>query len=151
MRQNAGGTWFRTARPWFDRQDQQPAGAHEFAFSNDDSVLLNIQSAKVANEGDPRRGRVSTGPVGLADRAAKRTCDAGRNSDSGSSAIMGPSIAGVVAGTLQHSSDVPHRLPNPMLVLDQRETHIALTSLAEADARGDRDVGLAQQQLGELQ
>jgi hypothetical protein len=32
---------------------------------------LYMQSAKVANEGDPRRGRVSTGPVGLADRAAK--------------------------------------------------------------------------------
>lgn len=34
-----------------------------------------------------------------------------------------------------------------MLVLDQRDTQMALTGLAEADARGDRDVGPAQQQL----
>jgi hypothetical protein len=57
---------------------------------------------------------------------------------------MGSSIAGAVAGTLQHSSDVPHRLPNPMLVLDQRETHIALTSLAEAIAQSCSEMTTAE-------
>src|SRR5713226_5742926 len=47
----------------------------------------------------------------------------------------------------QQLSDRARRLPDPLLVLDEREAHEALTALAEADARTDRDRGL----LGEPQ
>ena len=43
------------------------------------------------------------------------------------------------------------RLARAMLVLDQREAHEAVAVLAEADAWRDRDLGLGEQKLGELE
>src|SRR6058998_1665053 len=43
------------------------------------------------------------------------------------------------------------RLADPLLVLDEREPHVALAVLAEADARRDRHLGLLNQELGELE
>src|SRR5262245_124894 len=43
------------------------------------------------------------------------------------------------------------RLADSLLVLDQREADVALAVLAEADPRRDRDLGLLDQQLGELE
>src|SRR5690606_22304078 len=51
----------------------------------------------------------------------------------------------------QEAPDAPHRLPDAVLVLDQREAHEALARLAEADARRDRDARLPQQPLRELE
>src|SRR5215813_10644392 len=42
-------------------------------------------------------------------------------------------------------------LTNPLLVLDERESHVALAVLAEADARRDGHLRLLDQELGELQ
>src|SRR5215831_20926704 len=43
------------------------------------------------------------------------------------------------------------RLADPLLVLDEREPHVALAVLAEADARRHGNLGLLDQELGELQ
>src|SRR5580765_4826790 len=42
-------------------------------------------------------------------------------------------------------------LSNPMLVLHQREAHVAFAVLAEADAGRDRHLGFLDEELGELQ
>src|SRR5438093_416812 len=43
------------------------------------------------------------------------------------------------------------RLADPLLVLDEREPHVALAVLAEADARRHGHLGLLDQELGELE
>src|SRR4051812_9257925 len=50
---------------------------------------------------------------------------------------------------LHHLADAARRLADALLVLDEAKTHVAFTVLAEADARGHGDLGLAQQDLGE--
>jgi hypothetical protein len=52
---------------------------------------------------------------------------------------------------LEEGLDAAHRLACPVLVLDQGQAHVAIAVLAEADPGRDRDLGLGQQQLGELQ
>src|SRR6185295_17498309 len=52
---------------------------------------------------------------------------------------------------LRHEAlDVAYRLPQPLAVLDQRDAHIALAVFAEAQARRHRHLGVAQEQLREL-
>src|SRR5207249_3785707 len=47
--------------------------------------------------------------------------------------------------------EAAQRLPDPLLVLDQREAHVPFAVLAEADAGRDGDLGLLHAELGELQ
>src|SRR5579872_1010344 len=47
--------------------------------------------------------------------------------------------------------DAANRLASAMLVLDQRETYEAVAIGAESDSRRDRNLGLAQQELGKFQ
>ena len=51
---------------------------------------------------------------------------------------------------LQEAADVADRLAQPVGVLHQRDAHVALAVLAEAQAGRHRDLGPLQQQLGEL-
>src|SRR5690606_5857704 len=48
-------------------------------------------------------------------------------------------------------ADAPQGLPDPLLVLDQREAYMRVAIVAEADARRHGDLGLGQQLLGELE
>src|SRR5215471_17440738 len=52
---------------------------------------------------------------------------------------------------LEETSDSARRLTDALLVLDQREAHIVIAVLAEANARRNRDVGLLDQKLRELE
>ena len=58
---------------------------------------------------------------------------------------MYPYITTVLAG--QQLADRAARLRNPLLVLDKRKADVSVSSLAEADARADRDARV----LGETQ
>src|SRR6266849_535588 len=49
------------------------------------------------------------------------------------------------------SLETAEGLSDALLVLDERESDVALAVLAEADARGDRDLALLDQHLGEFQ
>src|SRR5690606_35371840 len=51
----------------------------------------------------------------------------------------------------EHGLDAADGLADAVLVLDQGKAHMVVAVLAEADARGDRHLGLGQQFLGELQ
>src|SRR5262249_55031061 len=55
------------------------------------------------------------------------------------------------AASAQGFLDTAHRLPDAVLVRDQREPHEPLAALAEADAGGDGDLGLREEELGELE
>src|SRR5882762_1422421 len=50
----------------------------------------------------------------------------------------------------EHVADTARRLPQAMLVLDERDPHVVVAIVAEADAGGDRDLRLLEQALGEL-
>src|SRR5438045_3899379 len=50
----------------------------------------------------------------------------------------------------EHVADAARRLAQAVLVLDQRDTHVIVAVVAEADARRHRDLGVRQQALGEL-
>src|SRR5690606_32925557 len=50
----------------------------------------------------------------------------------------------------QAALEVAHRLPDPLLVLDEREAHEPLAARAEADTRRDRDVARVHQVRREL-
>src|SRR5581483_5856207 len=50
----------------------------------------------------------------------------------------------------ERALDAAHRLRDPLLVLDEREADVTLAVRAEAAARADRDVRLAQEPQGEL-
>ena len=56
-----------------------------------------------------------------------------------------------VVGAFEEALDAARGLADALLVLDQREAHIIVAVLAEADARRDRDIGLLDQQLGEFE
>src|SRR6266571_5268075 len=47
--------------------------------------------------------------------------------------------------------EAPQRLANPLLVLDEGEAHVALTVLAEADARRDGHLRVLDEELGEFE
>src|SRR6185436_15909271 len=49
----------------------------------------------------------------------------------------------------EHVADAARRLAQPVLVLDQRDAHVVVAVVAEADAGRDRDLGLLDQPLGE--
>src|SRR5207244_8065548 len=51
----------------------------------------------------------------------------------------------------QQLSDRARRLGDPLLVLDEREAHVAVAAVTESDPRADRDLGLARQAQGELE
>src|SRR5687768_15256747 len=51
---------------------------------------------------------------------------------------------------LEHVADAAQRLAQALLVLDQRDAHVAFAAVAEADAGRNRDLRLRQQPLGEL-
>src|SRR5262249_3942121 len=51
----------------------------------------------------------------------------------------------------QRLLDAADRLAGPVLVLDEREAHVVIAVLAETDARRHGDLGLVQQELGELE
>src|ERR1700733_12198867 len=51
----------------------------------------------------------------------------------------------------QHHFDAAKSLPGTFLVLDQRESHMAVAVFAETDAGTDGDFGVGQQQLAELE
>src|SRR6267143_1642514 len=63
----------------------------------------------------------------------------------GAKAALGARSAGA------QSLETAESLSDALLVLDESEPDIALAVLAEADARGDRDLALLDQHLGELQ
>src|SRR5581483_5142666 len=54
-------------------------------------------------------------------------------------------------GAPERLPDAANRLSRAVLVLDQREAHVRVAVLAEADARGHGDLRLAQQMLRELE
>src|SRR3954454_16834146 len=54
-------------------------------------------------------------------------------------------------GRIEEAADVAGGLPNALFVFDQRQTHVVVPALAEADARRDRDIRLFDEQLGELE
>ena len=56
-----------------------------------------------------------------------------------------------LVGGLEEAPDAARRLADALLVLDQRQAHVIVAVLAEADARRDGDVGLLDQQLRELE
>src|SRR4026209_1911057 len=62
----------------------------------------------------------------------------------------GDDVVHAGAGAGEELLDVPRGLADAVLVLDQRDAHEALAVLAEAQAGRYRDVGLLDQQLGEL-
>src|SRR3954470_9724612 len=51
----------------------------------------------------------------------------------------------------KEAADVARGLPDPLLVLDQRDTYVIVAVFAESDARRHRKVRLLDQQLGELE
>src|SRR5688572_10545406 len=55
------------------------------------------------------------------------------------------------SGSATQRLEAPERLPDPLLVLDEGEADVPLSVLAEADAGRDRDSGLLDEQLAELQ
>ena len=50
----------------------------------------------------------------------------------------------------EHLLDAAHRLARAALVLDERDADVVVAVVAEADARRDRDLGVLQELLGEL-
>src|SRR5262245_10420408 len=50
----------------------------------------------------------------------------------------------------EHVLDAAHRLAQAMLVLDERDAHVIVAVVAEADAGGDGDLRALEQALGEL-
>ena len=60
-------------------------------------------------------------------------------------------IVGLFGAGRQEALDVARRLPDPVLVLDQRDAHMVVAMLAEADARRHRHVGVLDQKLGEFE
>ena len=66
-------------------------------------------------------------------------------------ADSGTTLLGSRALDREEALDVAGGLADAVLVLDQRDAHVVVAVLAEADARRDRDVGVLDQQLGELQ
>src|SRR5712691_7630559 len=65
--------------------------------------------------------------------------------------MAGPKVALRAPSAGAQSLETAESLADALLVLDEREPDIALAVLAEADARGDRDLALLDQHLGELQ
>src|SRR5262245_39823011 len=53
-------------------------------------------------------------------------------------------------GPAEGLPDAPHRLTGPMLVFDQREAHVLVAVLPEADARRHRHFSLLEQEFREL-
>src|SRR5213593_3985622 len=51
----------------------------------------------------------------------------------------------------ERAADATHRLAGAVLVLDEREAHVVVAVLAEADAGRDRDLGLLEEELRELE
>src|SRR5204863_356828 len=60
-------------------------------------------------------------------------------------------MSGMPPATAASNARVTPRRLAPLLVLDEREAHVALAVLAEPDARRHRDPRLLDAQLGELQ
>src|SRR5271155_6011050 len=56
-----------------------------------------------------------------------------------------------LVGGLEEAPDAARGLADALLVLDQREAHVIVAVLAKSDARRDRDVGLLDQKLRELE
>src|SRR5262249_55226064 len=78
-------------------------------------------------------------------RAGSRRSTAGRSS-------APPTRAARESAELrERAPDAAHRLTDAVLVLDEREAHEALTTGAEPDARRHRHLGVADEQLGELE
>src|SRR4051795_3462680 len=50
----------------------------------------------------------------------------------------------------EHVADAARRLAQAVLILDQRDPHMVVAVVAEADARRHRDLGVLEQALGEL-
>src|SRR5439155_1361998 len=65
--------------------------------------------------------------------------------------MAGPKVALRAQSAGAQSLETAERLSDALLVLDESEPDIALAVLAEADARGDRDLALLDQHLGELE
>src|SRR5919197_5245575 len=61
------------------------------------------------------------------------------------------STAGRLTELRQRAPDAADRLPDAVLVLDEREADVSIAAGAEADARADRDVRLADQLERELE
>src|SRR5262245_42804687 len=66
------------------------------------------------------------------------------------SAGLGPA-RGLIEHCAERFLDAADGLPGPMLVLDEREAHVVIAVLAEADARRHGDLGVSQQELAELE
>src|SRR5436190_12601003 len=67
--------------------------------------------------------------------------------------IMEPATSGRAAEQTvlaEHVADAARRLAQAMLVLDQRDAHVVVAVVAEADAGRHGDLRLGQQPLGEL-
>ena len=62
----------------------------------------------------------------------------------------GTTLCSFSGAGFKETADVARGLADALLVLDQRDAHIAVAVLAEADARRHRDLGLLDQQLGEF-
>src|SRR5207245_342189 len=65
--------------------------------------------------------------------------------------MAGPKVALRARSAGAQSLETAERLSDALLVLDESEPDIALAVLAEADARGDRDLALLDKHLGELE
>src|SRR5437016_1421715 len=60
-------------------------------------------------------------------------------------------FASFVAPAGARAADAAHSLAGAVLVLDEREAHVVVAMLAEADTGRDRDLGLLQEELRELE
>src|SRR6478672_3589758 len=58
-------------------------------------------------------------------------------------------VQGLV-GRIEETAEIAGRLADALLVFDERNAHIAVAVLAEADTGGDRHVGLLDEELGEF-
>src|SRR5437870_812269 len=67
--------------------------------------------------------------------------------------FMGAAAGGrkIPPGSAVEAAEAPERLADTLLVLHEREPHVALAVLAEADAGRDRDLRFLDEELGELQ
>ena len=66
-------------------------------------------------------------------------------------ALSGDDVVQCFVGRGKETADVAGRLADALLVLHQRDAHVTVAVLAEADARRHRHVGLLDQELREFQ
>src|SRR2546422_2240232 len=117
------------------------------------SVVVSRSAIATTSIGRPARRAISarwarstfTTPAPIVPKPISPTLTGAGNLSPGAGADLGREPA------RERAADAAHRLARAVLVLDEREAHVVVTVLAEADARRDRDLGLLQEELRELE